>query len=172
MTRPQKSPETRQRFEAISHNTHAYGSPSGILLPRLDGVTPAGKGWRAICPACGGKSRKLSITEGDNGTLLVHCFAGCAVPDVLAAVGLTTADLFQRRDLRTMSPTQRSEFRQAAQIPRWRAALDALAIEASVVRIAAAQLAGNVALAAADLARVREAVTRIHDAQEVLTHGR
>ena len=170
MTYLQKSPETRQRFEAISHNTHAYGSPSGILLPRLDGVTPDGR--RAICPACGGKSRKLSISEGDNGTLLVHCFAGCAVPDVLAAVGLTTADLFQRRDLRTMSPTQRSEFRQAAQIPRWRAALDALAVEASVVRIAATQLAGNVPLAGADLARVREAVTRIHDAQEVLTHGR
>jgi hypothetical protein len=146
--------------------------PSALLLPRLQGVTTTGKGWRAICPACGGKSRKLSISESDNGTLLVHCFAGCAVPDVLAAVGLTTADLFQRRDLRTMSPAQRSEFRQAALIPRWRAALDVLVVETTVVLIAANQLGDGVPLADTDLARVRLSALRAFDAQEVLSHGR
>ena len=62
--------------------------PSAMLLPRLDCVTATGKGWRAICPACGGKSRKLSISESDNGTLLVHCFAGIGRSATVACAAL------------------------------------------------------------------------------------
>ena len=38
-----------------------------------------GKGWRGPCPVCGGDNRstKFSIKDGDNGTPLVKCFAGC-----------------------------------------------------------------------------------------------
>lgn len=142
--------------------------PSALLLPRLEGVMATGKGWRARCPHCGGKARKLSIAEGDNGTLLLHCFAGCGVHDVLAAVSLQVGDLFVRRDMKSMTPAERSQLRQAALLPKWRAALEVLNTEAGAVLIAADQLADNQPLNDADLTRLRVACLRIFDATEVL----
>lgn len=153
-----------------SHST-ATINPAQQLIDRLEGVIKTGKGWRAQCPAHGGKSTSLAITEGDNGTLLLHCFAGCQVHDVLAAVGLQVGDLFVRRDLRSMSPAERSQLRQAAILPRWHAALDVLVTEASVVLIGACQLGEGQPLDDTDLTRLRVAALRIFDAQEVL-HAR
>lgn len=142
--------------------------PSQQLLGRLEGVITTGNGWRARCPAHGGKSASLAIAQGDNGTLLLHCFAGCQVHDVLAAVGLQVGDLFVRRDLSSMSPAERSQLRQAAMLPRWRAALDVLVTEANVVLIGAHQLGEGVAFDDIDLTRLRVAALRIFDAQEAL----
>jgi len=157
-----------------THNTSASNpittaTPAQQLLPRLEGVITTGKGWRARCPAHGGKSASLAITEGDNGTLLLHCFAGCQVHDVLAAVGLQVGDLFVRKDLRSMTPSERSQLRQAALLPRWRTALDVLVTEASVVLIGACQLGDGAPLDDADRTRLRVAALRIFDAQEVLS---
>jgi hypothetical protein len=142
--------------------------PSQQLLGRLEGVITTGKGWRARCPAHGGKSASLAIAQGDNGTLLLHCFAGCQVHDVLAAVGLQVGDLFVRRDLQSMSPVERSQLRQAALLPKWRAALDVLVTEASVVLIGACQLGDGAPLDDTDLTRLKVAALRIVDAQETL----
>ncbi|MDQ6960711.1 MAG: hypothetical protein Q9M27_06720 [Mariprofundaceae bacterium] len=44
---------------------------------------------RAACPAHGsGKKLTLIITERDDGSTGIHCFAGCQPDDILAAVGL------------------------------------------------------------------------------------
>ncbi len=142
--------------------------PSQQLLGRLEGVITTGKGWRARCPAHDGKSASLAIAQGDNGTLLLHCFAGCQVQDVLAAVGLQVGDLFVRRDLQSMSPGERSQLRQAALLPKWRAALDVLVTEASVVLIGARQLGEGAPLGDTDLTRLKVAALRIFDAQEAL----
>lgn len=142
--------------------------PSQQLLGRLEGVITTGKGWRARCPAHGGKSASLAIAQGDNGTLLLHCFAGCQVHDVLAAIGLQVGDLFVRRDLQSMSSVERSQLRQAALLPKWRAALDVLATEASVVLVGARQLTDGAPLDDIDLVRLRVAALRIFDAQEAL----
>jgi len=173
MNRPMKSPGARQRTDADSLNSRSQftASPSALLLPRLEGVIVTGKGWRARCPHCGGKSPKLSIAEGDNGTLLVTCFSCHDTGAVLAAVGLQMGDLFMRRDLRSMKAAERSQLRQAALLPRWRAALDALATESNLVLLAANQLSDNHPLNDADLTRVRVAALRILDAREVL-HAR
>lgn len=143
--------------------------PSALLLPLLEGVITTGKGWRARCPAHGGKSASLAITEGDNGTLLLHCFAGCQVHDVLAAVGLQVGDLFVRKDLRNMTPAERSQLRQIALLPRWKAALEVLVTEASVVLIGASHLGDGKPLDDTDLTRLRVAALRIFDAKEVLS---
>lgn len=150
-----------------SHSSPAV-DPAQQLLGRLEGVIKTGKGWRARCPAHGGKSASLSIAEGDNGTLLLHCFAGCAVHDVLAAVGLEVGDLFQRRDFKTMTPIERSQFRQAALFPKWRAAVDVLAHEATVLQIAASRMGDGLALDDDELTRMRISALKIFDAQEVL----
>jgi hypothetical protein len=69
--------------------------PVDRLLGKLHKVKATKKGWSAFCPAHEDrKSRSLSITEAVNGNALVHCFAGCAVDRILAAIGLRPADLF------------------------------------------------------------------------------
>ncbi|MDE2255904.1 MAG: hypothetical protein KGL42_16775 [Betaproteobacteria bacterium] len=151
-----------------SRNITTIGTPSQLLLPRLEGVIKTGKGWRARCPSHGGKSASLAITEGDNGTLLLHCFAGCPVHDVLGAVGLQMGDLFQRQHYRNMNPAERSQLRQAALIPRWRAALDVLRHEATVLLIAASKMGDGDLLDDAELTRMRVAALKIFDCGEVL----
>lgn len=148
--------------------SQASYNPIDVLLPRLDGLMQTGKGWRARCPSHGGKTRTLSICEANDGRLLVHCFAGCQVTDVLASIGLDVGDLFVRRDLRTMTPQQQRELQQAARIPKWSSAVDVLSIEASILLIAATQLGEGLPLCAEDMSRLRIAAMRIFDAQEVL----
>ena len=51
---------------------------------------------RALCPAHDDNRASLSLTPID-GSVLVYCHAGCETVDVLAAVGLTMADLYDTR---------------------------------------------------------------------------
>jgi hypothetical protein len=67
-----------------------------------------------------------------------------------------------------MSPVERSQLRQAALLPKWRAALDVLVTEASVVLIGACQLGDGAPLDDTDLTRLKVAALRIVDAQETL----
>ena len=68
------------------------------LLTLLSGVRETGDGkYVARCPAHGDRNPSLSISEGDNDTVLVHCFSGCETEDVLSAVGLTFSDLYPER---------------------------------------------------------------------------
>jgi hypothetical protein len=48
--------------------------------------------WQARCPAHEDKNPSLSIARRD-GNWLIHCFGGCAVENVLHAVGLTWQDV-------------------------------------------------------------------------------
>jgi hypothetical protein len=41
----------------------------------------------------------LSVREGDDGRVLIHCHAGCPVDEVVAALGLELHDLFPTRDI-------------------------------------------------------------------------
>jgi len=66
-----------------------------LLLSRLDGAKETQSGcWVARCPVHEDRSPSLSIRETDDGRVLVHCFAGCDVSDVLAAIGLSLPNLF------------------------------------------------------------------------------
>jgi hypothetical protein len=69
-------------------------STSNAILSRLDKVRETGSNrWMACCPAHEDKSPSLSIRELQDGRTLVHCFAGCAPDDILAAVSLSWKDL-------------------------------------------------------------------------------
>ena len=63
------------------------------LVSRLERVKRSGTGWTARCPAHDDRTPSLSIDEGDDGRLLLKCHAGCATEAVVAALGLTLADL-------------------------------------------------------------------------------
>lgn len=61
------------------------------LARDLDKPRRAGKSWLACCPAHDDRNPSLTITDGDDGRTLVHCFSGCpqeAVIEALRARGL------------------------------------------------------------------------------------
>jgi hypothetical protein len=72
-------------------------STASKLLDRLELVKQTAPGrWIARCPAHEDRSPSLSIRELDDGRLLLHDFGGCPTGDVLAAMGLSLADLFEK----------------------------------------------------------------------------
>jgi protein tyrosine phosphatase len=50
--------------------------------------------WLACCPAHEDKSPSLSIMQNETGKIFVHCFAGCDGNAIMAAMGMTLADLY------------------------------------------------------------------------------
>ena len=58
----------------------------------------------ARCPAHRDKSPSLSIAEGNQGRVLVTCFASCSVTSILQAMNLRLRDLFSAEP---PSPAQR-----------------------------------------------------------------
>jgi hypothetical protein len=78
-----------------SSSVHDSASvPVVRVLGRLAGVTRVSNGWQAQCPAHADRTASLSIGEGADGRCLLHCFAGCRITDVVAALDLRMADLF------------------------------------------------------------------------------
>jgi len=64
------------------------------FLMSLEKVRKSGEGsWTACCPNHKDNSPSLSISDGGDGRILVHCFGGCPVGDVVASAGFTLADL-------------------------------------------------------------------------------
>ena len=73
------------------------GTPVDALLARLERVKQTGPGqWRARCPAHESEGLTLSIGEADSGAVLMHCFAGCEINDIVREVQLQISDLFPR----------------------------------------------------------------------------
>ena len=65
------------------------------LLSRLEKVRSSGDHqWTALCPAHDDKTASLSIGLGDDGRILLHCHAGCAVDTILGTMGLSMKDLY------------------------------------------------------------------------------
>jgi putative DNA primase/helicase len=46
------------------------------------------QGWVAKCPAHDDQRESLAIGDGENGKLLLHCFAGCSFDQILKAAGI------------------------------------------------------------------------------------
>lgn len=139
-------------------------------LEVMTGYAPrkTGSGWRVTCPVCGTAALKGSIAEVANGTVLAHWFCGHEIADVMAALGLTLADLYDRRDLRTLTPTERRTLRDTWRTVAWRAALPVLTEEASVLLIAANEMGDLLDGKPVDAARVRRAALHVFEAWEVL----
>ena len=125
------------------------------LLSRLDKVRQSGPdSWMACCPAHEDKSASLSIRHADEKTL-IHCFAGCSVHEVIAAIGLEMSDLFPPRE--SYGKPERRPF----------PAMDALrgiAFEALVVSAAASALLAGHPFTQVDRERLSMAAARIQSA--------
>lgn len=66
------------------------------VVGRLSGIRSRGNGYQALCPAHPDQQASLSIDTGEDGRVLLHCFAGCTAEQIVSALGLTLADLFPR----------------------------------------------------------------------------
>ena len=53
----------------------------------------SGNGWVASCPVHDDNRPSLSITEGEDGRVLLHCHAGCNTSHVVDTLGLSMSDL-------------------------------------------------------------------------------
>lgn len=56
------------------------------LADALGGRPKPGGGYMAPCPAHEDDTPSLSIDQGDNGKILLHCFAGCTQEDVIESL--------------------------------------------------------------------------------------
>lgn len=83
-------------------------SPTEMLLSRLDSVKQTRQGrYIARCPAHDDRTPSLSIRETDDGTILLHCFAGCDVAAVVGSLGLDLSDLFPTSSGKSNNPFRR-----------------------------------------------------------------
>ncbi len=64
------------------------------FVGRLSCVRPSGHGYVGCCPAHDDRHPSLNIREADDGRILVHCFAGCSIEAICAALGIVVGDLF------------------------------------------------------------------------------
>ena len=65
------------------------------ILDRLDSVRESGGSWQALCPAHDDREPSLSVSEGDEGKVLLKCFAGCETEEIVDALDLKMRDLFE-----------------------------------------------------------------------------
>lgn len=73
-------------------------SPFDRVVEALPDYRPSGRGkGMARCPAHKDRTRSLSVREFDSEAVGLHCFAGCSVESVVAALGLQMEDLFPPR---------------------------------------------------------------------------
>lgn len=128
-----------------------------VILQRLAKVRKTGQEkWMACCPAHDDQRASLSIRRiADEGIVLIHCFAGCAVCDVLASLGMTFADLYPPMKLTGHS-------RKPAQRP-WNSTdvLNALAFEILVALNYARYMANGNVLDESDRERLTQCAARM-----------
>lgn len=137
-------------------------TPVERLLSRLEGVREVGPfRWVGLCPAHQDRIPSLSVRAAGD-CVLVHCFAGCEVHDILTAVGLTLRDLFERP-----LGHHRPPLRDRRHVHAAREALKLLAHESLVVLVAAQNLARGIEIGDDGRARLGLAVERINAAREM-----
>lgn len=157
------------RTFASGHRFHVESATAEPLLQRLEAVQKSGKGWRARCPACGGRSRKVSVTEAE-GRVLIYCFGGCPAIEVLGAVGLGWPDVMPPRTWPD-SPEEQRRQRRAIREVGWASALSVLSLESRVVLLAAREIEITGGIGWEDGKRLAVAVDRIGHAASVLVEG-
>ncbi len=111
---------TRRRPGQGTPGRAHHGAPLDEVLDRLELVRRNGAHWSARCPAHPDRTPSLSVGTGDDGRVLLRCWAGCPVDEITAAVGLDVADLYPPRppwDARS-GPSRPPRARPATRRPR------------------------------------------------------
>jgi hypothetical protein len=132
------------------------------ILARLEGVKGRSGSFSARCPAHNDRSPSLAVTEKEDGRILLHCFGGCSVEEVLGAIGMDMSDLFPPdENLKVKHSTPRVK-------PRFYATdlLRIIKFEATIVSIVAYDIAKGKSVSETDRERLALATSRIMEACE------
>jgi len=88
------------------------GSPMEAVLKRLGGVTPLSSGgYQAHCPCPDhdDTNPSLSVSQGEDGRVLLKCHKGCQTQDIVGALSLEMKDLFPEDHDATWKPWDGTE---------------------------------------------------------------
>ena len=130
------------------------------LLSKLSKVKKTGPGnWLACCPSHKDKNPSMTVRECDDGRVLLHCFAGCSVEEVIGAVGVGFDELFPPKPI-AHAARIRKPF-PAADV------LEALASESAVVMLTASAVCRGEELTLQRRARLIQAVGRIQQGRDL-----
>jgi 5S rRNA maturation endonuclease (ribonuclease M5) len=77
------------------------------FLTQLFHVKKSVNGWQACCPAHQDAKASLSVSTGEDGRILLHCFAGCSSESIVAQLGLKMADLFPDASRTNLAPSRK-----------------------------------------------------------------
>lgn len=89
------------------------------FLDGLDRPRRTARGFIAHCPAHEDRSASLSVSEGDDGRILIKDFSGCTPAEIVAAMGLKLSDLFPENQ----TPASRARSRQVKHLKQEKARL-------------------------------------------------
>ena len=68
------------------------------FLSKLEKLTKTKNGWESCCPGHDDQRPSLTITEGQDGKILLHCQSnGCEPANIMQCVGMSARDLFLPR---------------------------------------------------------------------------
>src|SRR5580658_2336340 len=68
------------------------------ILTRFEDTKRNGAfGWMGKCPCHDDRTPSLSISESEDGKILLKCFAGCSTEDIVSKLGLEMSDLFPEK---------------------------------------------------------------------------
>lgn len=161
MQPPKANPSHATNAAGVNRsNSHENYNPIDLLLSRLDRVKRTGADkWQALCPAHDDRTPSLAIKEGQDGTVLIKCWAGCSAQAIVEAVELKLSDLFPKST--DYSP---------AKAPRYSArdVVETLLFESTIVVLGYRTLKSGGELCAKDSARIETAISAIHGCREVV----
>ena len=120
--------------------------------------------YSSRCPAHQDKAPSLSIRETPEGAVLLHCFAGCNVSEIVGAMGLELSDLFPAKERSGREPQRTARVLIASQ------ALEIIGHESRVVVMLAADIRRGVALDDDSLDALIHATAVINHVRESFNH--
>jgi hypothetical protein len=97
-------PQTNAKGISMSR-TKSAGKPIEQILGLLQGVRRGSQGYTALCPAHSDTESSLSIAESEDGRVLLKCFTGCDVEEIVDAIGLKLSDLFPAKSAKAAKKT-------------------------------------------------------------------
>ena len=138
-------------------------APVDKILQRLDHVRQRGHGqWSARCPAHDDRGPSLTVKELADGKLLLHCFGGCSVEDVVGAVGLSVVDLFPARGAHAPGAGSKPH---RLKLPAYQA-LEVLVMESTVIAVIGSDMVSRKTISGVDHHRLVKAVGRVNQIVE------
>ena len=162
----------------MAANPRIVQRPTDLLLGQLGRVKQTGPDtWLASCPTAnhrhGDRSRGLSIREGDDGRVLVHCHAGCPVHEVVAALGLELSDLFPQRqiDYPHQAPKGGLIGRNRIRRTPWRDLFEGIQRDLTVCSLAFTDLAKGRTFSAQDAATISKTAEHLASEISEVVHG-